>query len=540
VYLFEGHVHRPAACALLPILKHFAVAFSEAGLGGNAEPFHGPLDPRRVALGFGEYADGRLIQHDGAPTVHVNKFGSIFLVAEDGAISQFDEDSSHGLSVFDCGLSLTPKLVTERLLLRECVRRPLMGKRPDAPILPEPKHLLLPAKGPVLGVEQGVPLQGARGFKQEAQIEHTVMKGACVRDNEFELDLRSHHPVSIGGILNRMPPIGCNTLQLTVEDLDRAAEILREGGTLAFPTETVYGLGTNALNAAAVEKIFAAKRRPHWDPLIVHVSDVELLGAVVSAVPERARLLMEAFWPGPLTLLLPRNPALPLAVTAGRELVGVRIPAHPVALDLIRRAGVPVAAPSANLFGHVSPTSAAHVLADLDGAIDAVVDGGSTSVGVESTVLDPNSEPMMLYRPGAITLEQIVEVAGPTLQYQPNYGAVPESLPSPGVGIRHYAPQARVILVQNEEELARTIGQMTGARVGVLLPTEWKVPADPVKTVLWASWNDTQALAHGLFEGLRTLDARQVGVILCPLPRTGSGPLAEAIRDRLMKAAKTP
>src|SRR6187402_1330401 len=183
-----------------------------------------------------------------------------------------------------------------------------------------------------------------------------------------------------------MPEPRCNTLQLPIENLDPAAEILRGGGTVAFPTETVYGLGANALDADAVEKIFAAKQRPHWDPLIVHISSLEMLSTIVSAVPERARMLMEAFWPGPLTLLLPRNLSLPLAVTAGRDLVGVRMPAHPVALDLIRRAGAPIAAPSANLFGHVSPTSAAHVLADLDGAIDAIVDGGSTSVGVESTV----------------------------------------------------------------------------------------------------------------------------------------------------------
>jgi len=339
-----------------------------------------------------------------------------------------------------------------------------------------------------------------------------------------------------------MPEPRCNTQQMTIEDLDRAAEILRGGGTVAFPTETVYGLGANALDATAVEKIFAAKQRPHWDPLIVHISDLEMLNTIVSAVPERARMLMEAFWPGPLTLLLPRKPSLPLAVTAGRELVGVRMPAHPLALDLIRRAGVPIAAPSANLFGQVSPTSAAHVLADLDGAIDAIVDGGSTSVGVESTVLDPNTSPMTLYRPGAVTLEQIVAIAGPAVRYQPldtPSGAKPESLPSPGVGIRHYAPRARVVLVQDEDDLQRTIKARKDEHLGVLVPAEWKPPAPPIETVIWGSWSDTPALAHALFEGLRTLDARGVEIILCPIPKEGSGPLAEAIRDRLLKAAKT-
>src|ERR1039458_1717655 len=158
------------------------------------------------------------------------------------------------------------------------------------------------------------------------------------------------------------------------EALGRAAEILRAGGLVALPTETVYGLGANALDAAAVERIFEAKQRPAWDPVIVHISDLAMLDGLVGEVPAAARKLMEAFWPGPLTLLLPRTAEVPDAVTAGRALVGVRMPAHPVARELIRLAGVPVAAPSANRFGHISPTTALHVLADLDGRIDAVLD----------------------------------------------------------------------------------------------------------------------------------------------------------------------
>src|ERR1700756_455760 len=161
--------------------------------------------------------------------------------------------------------------------------------------------------------------------------------------------------------------------------------------------------------------------------------------------------VMAAFWPGPLTLLLPRSDAVPDAVTAGRPLVGVRMPAHPVALELIRRAEVPVAAPSANLFGHTSPTTASHVLDDLDGRIDAILDAGPTDHGVESTVLDPSQNPMMIYRPGAITLDQIRKIAGPVEIFIPS-GSLesppPEALPSPGVGIRHYAPRARVVLVE--------------------------------------------------------------------------------------------
>ena len=166
--------------------------------------------------------------------------------------------------------------------------------------------------------------------------------------------------------------------------LARAAHLLRAGGTVAFPTETVYGLGADALSARAVEQIFIAKERPHWDPLIVHLHSREQVATVALSSPVAERL-MDAFWPGPLTLLLPRSRAIPDAVTAGRPLVGVRIPAHPVARELLRLAGVPVAAPSANRFGHTSPTSAAHVLADLDGRIDAVLDGGPSAVGHHST-----------------------------------------------------------------------------------------------------------------------------------------------------------
>ena len=195
--------------------------------------------------------------------------------------------------------------------------------------------------------------------------------------------------------------------------LETAAVILRSGGLVALPTETVYGLGANAFDPAAVAQIFAAKQRPAWDPVIVHIAPRDarkekqndplweaMPDGLVEEIPEAARRLIEAFWPGPLTLLLPRGHAVPDAVTAGRQLVGVRMPAHPVALELIRRAGVPVAAPSANLFGHISPTTAEHVLADLDGRIDAVLDAGPTDHGVESTVLDPCRSPMVIYRPG--------------------------------------------------------------------------------------------------------------------------------------------
>ena len=328
--------------------------------------------------------------------------------------------------------------------------------------------------------------------------------------------------------------------------LEQAAQIMRAGGLVALPTETVYGLGANALDAAAVERIFKAKERPSWDPVIVHVAGADggaaMLEGLVRDVPEAARKLMKAFWPGPLTLLLPRTAAVPDAVTAGRPLVGVRMPAHPVALELIRRAGIPVAAPSANLFGHTSPTTAAHVLADLDGRIDAVLDAGPTEHGVESTVLDPCQIPMVIYRPGAVTSVQIRETAGAVesfrgdgvLQAQPR-----AAMPSPGVGLRHYAPRARLVLI--EGKLAELGARLAGAvldlpeeRVGVMLPAEVAAPAGAAAVVEWGRWAAPEEMARGLYAGLRALDGEGCTVILCPLPPVEG--IGAAIRDRLEKA----
>jgi L-threonylcarbamoyladenylate synthase len=347
----------------------------------------------------------------------------------------------------------------------------------------------------------------------------------------------------------------CKTERLLAEPgaiagVQRAAAILREGGTVAFPTETVYGLGANALETQAVAKIFAAKERPGWDPLIVHVSDREMLDRVASVPSEheaRVEQLIAAFWPGPLTLLLPRRSAVPDAVTAGRPLVGVRMPAHPAALELIRCAGVPVAAPSANRFGRTSPTTAAHVLQDLDGRIDAVLDGGPTRVGIESTVLAVVETPMLIYRPGAITQRMIEAETGFAVElFRASAvleGSPRESLPSPGVGLRHYAPRARLELV----EVART-GDLTHSLhpalerceaaeevVGVILPAGWD-PSYAEETFACGEWGDDDLFAQRLFAGLRDLDARGVSVIVCPVP-PGDG-VGVALRDRLEKAAR--
>ncbi len=323
-----------------------------------------------------------------------------------------------------------------------------------------------------------------------------------------------------------------------------AAAILRAGGLVALPTETVYGLGANALDRAAVERIFKAKQRPAWDPIIVHICDEAMLEGLVEEAPEGARRLMKAFWPGPLTLLLPRTPAVPDAVTAGRPLVGVRMPSHPVALELIRRAGVPVAAPSANRFGHISPTTAAHVLDDLEGRIDAVLDAGPTPRGVESTVLDPSSIPMTIYRPGAVTEEQIRELAGPVELYNCTEAPPAEALPSPGVGLRHYAPKARLVLVEAPaDELGARLEQAANgcrdAQIGVMLPASVAAPPGIAagRVYAWGRWDMPEELAQGLYAGLRELDAAECTVILCPLPPAEG--IGAAIRDRLKKAGSS-
>jgi L-threonylcarbamoyladenylate synthase len=341
------------------------------------------------------------------------------------------------------------------------------------------------------------------------------------------------------------------TLQLEATnsaDLQQAADLLRAGRLVAFPTETVYGLGANALSPEAVASIFAAKQRPAWDPVIVHLSSAENIASVTNIpakLAQRIAILADTFWPGPLTLLLPRNAAIPDAVTAGRELVGVRVPAHPVAHALLNAVGLPIAAPSANLFGHTSPTTAAHVLADLDGRIDAVLDGGPTLIGLESTVLDPTQTPMVLYRPGAITAEQLilatgvgVEVFAPGNVAQAN---LPSSMPSPGVGIRHYAPRARLQLVSGsaaalQQAFDSATCNTSTASLGILLPEDWTF-AGHAAIQQWARWNDHEGLAAAVFSALRALDDCGVSLILCPLPEPGG--IADAIRDRLQKAARS-
>ena len=349
---------------------------------------------------------------------------------------------------------------------------------------------------------------------------------------------------------------GVKTLRLQVRadevtsnhpSIIECAAILKRGGLVAIPTETVYGLAANALDAAAVARVFEAKERPSWDPLIVHVASFEMISRIADGFPDTARKLAERFWPGPLTLLLPRSAQLPGIVTAGRDTVAVRIPAHPVARALITAADLPLAAPSANRFGRISPTTAEHVLRDLDGRIDAVLDAGATSVGVESTVVDALRTPPLLLRSGGITREQLESVLGQVEIYSAPPQQAPEALPSPGLAVRHYAPNARLLLVDGTpRSLVEAIAVQVqteserGDYVGVMVPDQWLAPQALAGGGLvifdWGTWGDWSQLAQNLFAGLRYLDKPGVSVIVCPLPPEDG--IGMAIRDRLLRAVQ--
>lgn len=328
-------------------------------------------------------------------------------------------------------------------------------------------------------------------------------------------------------------------LPATPENIAQAAAILQDGGLAAFPTETVYGLGANALDAAAVARIFAAKGRPAEDPLIVHLSGLEQLGRVARAVPPVAQTLAETFWPGPLTLVLPKQPAVPSLVTSGLDTVAARVPDHPVAQALLAAAGVPIAAPSANRFGHTSPTTAQHVWHDLHGRIELILDGGPTHIGVESTVLDLSTAPPRILRPGGVTAEMLAAVVGPVAVL----ARVPDGeggLPSPGLLEKHYAPRAELIFIQGRHarqalaaELARALA--AGKAVGVLAAEIDAGHLAQMGALVYPLGGDLNNVARHLYSGMRRLDAQGVDVILCR--DFGAGGLGLAIRDRLTRAA---
>ena len=313
-----------------------------------------------------------------------------------------------------------------------------------------------------------------------------------------------------------------------------AAAIIRAGGLVAFPTETVYGLGADATSAAAVAKIFAAKGRPSYNPLIVHVSDADAARAVVSRWPNTARDLATRFWPGPLTLVLPKHPGIPDSVTAGLHTVGVRVPAHPVALALIRAAGRPIAAPSANRSTQLSPTDAGHVAASLGGEPELILDAGPASVGIESTVLDLSSVVPTILRPGMISRAQIADVIGDvqSLAARPSGS---ESRPSPGMLDRHYSPRARLIVVEEPGDgaLNAAVARESpgGQRVAVLARADYRSQLAAVTRMP----DSPEHYARDLYATLHRLDGEGFDVVI--VQSVPNDEAWDGVRDRLVRAS---
>ena len=334
---------------------------------------------------------------------------------------------------------------------------------------------------------------------------------------------------------------------LTQEDravLAEAAAVLREGGLVAFPTETVYGLGANALDETAARRIYEAKGRPSDNPLVAHTAGLAALAPLTPEIPEAGRKLAEAFWPGPLTMVFKKSGVVPHGTTGGLETVAVRMPSDPVARELIRLAGVPIAAPSANTSGRPSPTRAEHVLQDMDGKIEMIVDGGPVGIGVESTIVDVTEEIPTLLRPGAVTMEMLRSVVGETAVDPAITGPMRADIKpkAPGMKYRHYAPKADLTLVEGETDAvvsrinalaAEKLG--AGQRVGIICTEETKdrYPAGILKSIGMRANEAT--VAHNLYAVLREFDDLEVDCIFSESFQTDD--LGQAIMNRLNKAA---
>ena len=334
--------------------------------------------------------------------------------------------------------------------------------------------------------------------------------------------------------------------------LMEAAEILRAGGLVAFPTETVYGLGANALNEEAAKKIYAAKGRPSDNPLIAHISKPEELAPLVKEIPEAGRKLMEAYWPGPLTMIFPKSDIVPYGTTGGLDTVAIRMPSDPIANRMIALAGIPIAAPSANTSGRPSPTTAEHVYQDMNGKIEMILDGGAVGIGVESTIVDVSGPVPMLLRPGAITIEMLRETVGqveidPAIQGPMAANVKPKA---PGMKYRHYAPKAELVLVEEKnpetkevisdrvvEEINRLAKERLdqGQKVGIICTEETRdrYPQGMVRSLGFRSKPET--IAHNLFAVLREFD--DLGADYIYSESFPKDHLGQAIMNRLTKAA---
>jgi len=328
-------------------------------------------------------------------------------------------------------------------------------------------------------------------------------------------------------------------------NIQTAAEIIRAGALVAFPTETVYGLGANALDANALARIYSAKERPATDPIIAHIAQLDQLNDLAVTIPQQiVTALAQHFWPGALTLVLKRAPNVPDNIATGLPTIAVRMPAHPVARALILASGVPIAAPSANTFTRPSATTAQHVLEDLQNRVDIVLDGGETNIGLESTVLDlTNPDTPIILRPGGVLMDDIRKVL-PTVQLAPRYLKTDEATSSPGQMLKHYSPRAKiklftgplysVLLAMKETALAH---QKRGEKVGLLIATEdCHHLAEYGIIHALGKRDDLKAISHNLFAGMRQLDSQKVDIILTrDFGRSGLG---AALWDRLLRASE--
>ena len=326
--------------------------------------------------------------------------------------------------------------------------------------------------------------------------------------------------------------------------LDLAANILKEGGLVASPTETVYGLCANALDSEAVKKIYVAKGRPSDNPLIIHIADLEMLEPLVLEVSDIAKKLISHFWPGPMTLVFPASPLVPKIVTGGLDTVAIRFPSHPIIRDLIKTSGLPLAAPSANTSGKPSPTNATRVIEDLEGKIDAIIVGDASKYGVESTVIDTIGETATILRPGGITYEMIEEVLG-TLTVDPAIGHAlkeGEQPKAPGMKYTHYSPNADVIIVKGSEEAVITkineltmLAQEAAKKVGVLATDETIAYFSADLVLSAGTTEELTTIAAHLFEALRSFDDANIDIVYSlAFPNEGIG---NAIMNRLEKSA---
>lgn len=334
-----------------------------------------------------------------------------------------------------------------------------------------------------------------------------------------------------------MKQFATRVLKSDAAGIAEAGALLRAGELVGMPTETVYGLAANALDGEAVSHIFEAKGRPGDNPLIVHITEFDDIKPLVEAVPESARRLAKAYWPGPLTMIFRHTDLIPHQVSAGLATVAIRMPSHPVARAIIRAAGVPIAAPSANLSGSPSPTTAAHVYADMKGRIPAIVDGGECAVGVESTVVDLTGEVPILLRPGGVTLEMLRDVLGkvevnPAVTARLAEGAVAAS---PGMKYKHYAPKAHVILVKGSAEAYRRYVNAHAAPDVTAMCFGGEERELTVPYLTYGRRDDATAQAHEVFDTLRRLDVIGAKTVYCACPSAEGVGLA--VYNRLLRAA---